>query len=226
MVACAPVNDPFQCPTRDELWRQIIALLPRGRAWQTHEQIFDRYDFEPDSEVGPFEIGVSPIGVFDLERLTVMQQFWLAYAELLATLNQRACDLVEEMFCDTVSELLDEWYADLGLPDGCGPWRTLCEKVNAVGGCTIAYLVGLAADLGWTIEVTEPDGTILVNVLLSQSPAYVAAGVQEARAGAARTGFNYAAPQCPPGAETVVCLIKRFKPANIAVQFAYDGVIL
>lgn len=226
MTACIPINDPWACAGRDELWRQILALLPRGRAWQTHEQLFDRYQFTGD-DVGEFEVGDSPIGLIDIDRLTSMQQFWLAYADVLADVTARMCDLVEEMFCDTVSELHDEWFADFGLPDGCGPWRTLCEKINAVGGCTVAYLTGLAADLGWTVAITEPgDGTIVVNVLLSLSPAYVAAGVQQARAGAARAGFNYAGPLCPPGAESIVCLIERFRPAHTPAAFEYDGVPL
>ncbi len=256
MTACIPINDPFQCPGQVEIWRQILALLPRGRAWQTHEQVFARFEFGAlEADVGDFEIGDSPIGAIDIDRLTVMQQFWLAYAQVLAEVNARACALIEEMFCDTTAELLAEWFGDYGLPDGCGPWRTLCEKVNATGGCTTAYLVELALDLGWTITISDmptwilrsgshepsldidfvgdrvwmpnlPQRGLYVNVLLSQSPAYVAANVRSLSAGVGRAGFNYAGPLCPPGAESIVCLIERFRPANIPTTFAYDGVIL
>lgn len=248
MTSCLTPADPFQCPAKWDLWRQILSLLPRGRAWQTHEQVFEQMLIASESEVGEYEVGVGQIGVVPVvDKLTVMQQFWAAYAEVLAEVHVRACALLDEMYCDTVAELRNEWLDAYGLPDECGPWRTLCEKVNAVGGSSVDYLIGLGADLGWVVEVTEcdttsitdlragharagcartcacPRDTIFVNVLLSESPAFSSPRVTPARAGNARAGAVVAAP-CPPGAEAIVCLINRFKQAHIKASFSFDGV--
>lgn len=246
MTTCTAIADPFACPTRDQLFQQLIALLPRGRAWQTHEAV---HEFWPSGTgVGEFDVGEDHIGELAVDRLTVMQQFWMAYAAVLAELNTRACELVEQMFCDTVSELLPEWMADYGLPDGCGPWATVCAKIASIGGAGMQTLVDFALDLGWAIEITEcapafvpgaragcstagcakscscPDFTIHVNVLTESSPAFEAPLANPARAGAARPGASVAAP-CPPGAEPLICLIDRFKPAHIKAIYFFDGVL-
>ena len=86
---------------------------------------------------GFFVHGAEP----EAERLTVMQQFWAAYAEPLEDLYQRACALLEEMFCISVNELKVEWHTDYASPrrpsgvrsirrprwgdpaDSCGPFE-------------------------------------------------------------------------------------------------------
>lgn len=113
------------CPTRDEMLPQLLALLPRGRAWGTHDG-------------GPFS--------------GVMLQFWTAVADLFVYMNQRLCDLREEFFCSSAKETLDLWNADYGLPDGCDPFASLCAKVADPGGNTCDYYEARAAAAGWSVK--------------------------------------------------------------------------
>lgn len=248
-ISCPPnVEQPFHCPTQWELWRQLLSLLPTGRAWQTHEGFTERYPtFGQPAQVGSYEIG-GDIGLGyepNLERLTIMQRFWAGVAEPLEFLHQRACALIEEYFCSTVDELREEWWAEYGFPDPCDPWNTLCDKVRALGGATCSYLAGLAAARGWSLTCTEcdpnppsprvgcfstgcgktcgcPGNTIWVTIDLAASPAYTESrDDRSARAGAARTGAAYTGPACPPGAELLQCLIERFKPAHVRAVYIY-----
>ena len=242
----APVDDPFFCPTQIDIWRQIMALLPPGRAWQNHEEsIADRVELGSSSQVGPYELGDSPLGTESVVELkTVMERYWYAHAGVLEYLHQRACALIDEMFCESVAELAEAWRIEFGFPDPCDPWDTLCEKVRAMGGATCAYLAGIAADRGWALTCSEcepspgartgcfttgcaktcgcPGNTIWVTVALDDSPAYTERrDFRTARAGAARAGFNYTGQACPPGAEPLQCLIERFKPAHVRAVYIY-----
>jgi len=230
------ISDPFRCPSKWELWRQLLALLPRGRAWQTHEAVAERWVPPESSQVGTFEVGETGLGGEpDLDRLTVMQQYWAAYAEVLEYLHTRACALIEEFFCATTVELRQEWSIDYGYPDPCEPWDTLCDKVRAQGGATCAYLAELAARLGYTIECLDdcPAGAaadcavadctpvahqcvpnrIVIRILSAESPAMVTPPVYAADAAVA---------DCTPPCSTpdqVICLIERFKPAHVLATY-------
>lgn len=234
MNNCATaVSDEFRCPTKWELWRQLLNLLPRGRAWQSHEDVVD-LDVMPgaDAIYGLYELGGSA-GMGSEEtivRLTRLQQYWAAYAEVLEHLHQRACALLDEMFCATTSELRLEWGTDYGYPDACEPYDTLCDKVRAEGGATCAYLATLAARLGWVIECTdcgpgaradcasadctpicecEPN-IIRIRLLTAVSPAWIAVTPMNADAAIADC-----TPPCAAIPEQVVCLIEKFKPAHV-----------
>lgn len=233
MTTCvSSIEDPFRCPTKWELWRQILALLPRGRAWQTHEEVAERWDPDLSSQVGTFEVGATGVGTeVDLTRLTVMQQYWAAYAEVLEDLHQRACALIEEFFCATTTEQRAEWGIDYGVPGDCEPWDTLCDKVAAQGGATCAYLASLAARLGYAIQCidctsaatancAEADltpidcecepGTIVIRIIADQSPAMVQPTPFEADAAVANC-----TPPCVAAPEAVECLINKYKPAHV-----------
>jgi uncharacterized protein YmfQ (DUF2313 family) len=241
-----PVNvtDPFFCPTKWQLWRQIIDLHPRGRAWQTHEEVSDVIDLSPHSQVGTFETDVSPLGVEPrVELLTVMQQFWAAFAAVGEYAHQRACQLLNEFFCESTVEQLNEWHIDYGFPDPCDPWHTLCDKVRAQGGATCEYLAAIAADRGWVLTCSdcEPQrsavagctsagcgktcgcaaNVIWVTIKLAESPAWVNPKITPAGAGRARAGASVAAP-CPPEAVPLQCLIERFKPAHVKAIYIYE----
>lgn len=246
MTSCSPSASDFFCPTKWQLWQQILALLPRGRAWQTHEGFTERWPDGTPSQVGTFETGVTGVGFEpNLERLTLQQQYWAAFAEVLEYLHQRACALIEEFFCPTVNELLPEWQREYGYPDPCDPWHSLCDKVRALGGATCAYLAGIAADRGWKLTCSEcdtsagfvgadcaradciktcdcPGNTIWVTIDLTRSPSYVAPKIAPARADCARADSATVGP-CPPGAEPLQCLIERFKPAHVKAVYIYVG---
>jgi uncharacterized protein YmfQ (DUF2313 family) len=236
MTACdLLVDDPFRCPTKWELLQQLLVNMPRGRAWQTHEDLAEVYTNRDSSEVGEYEIGDTGLGADDgAPRLTVMQQYWAAYASVLEYLHQRACALLEEMLCATTVDLRGEWGADYGFPDPCLPYDTLCEKVRAEGGATCAYFVGLAARLGYAIECRDcgagaeagcaeasldetcvcAPSVMLIRILRTASPALVAGEPFEA--GSAVAGCT---PPCPPVPDDLVCLINRLKPAHVKALF-------
>ena len=247
MIFCgAAGSDQFRCPTKWELWRQIMALLPRGRAWQTHEAGNERIIAAESSQAGIYELGSTGLGTEPVvERLTVLQQYWAAYAEVLAHMHGRACALIEEFYCSTVSETLPQWWVEYGFPDDCEPWTDLCAKVRAQGGATCGYLSDLAASRGWVLECSNcppassnssagcasagcatpcgcPPNNIYLTIHLDQSPAYVDPPQPPASAGNARAGSALAA-ACPPRAEQLVCLIERFKPAHVRAFYIFAG---
>ena len=122
---CTPTSARDICPTRDDLVPQVLALLPRGRAWGNHDG-------------GPFS--------------GVMLGFWTAIADVLAFANKRICELREEFFCKTANETLDVWDEEYGLPDGCDPFPDLCTKVAALGSARCEYFQHVCARFGWTID--------------------------------------------------------------------------
>ncbi len=112
--------------------RMLMRLLPPGIAWPR----------DPDSVLG---------------------KLLLAIADALARVEARAEDLHKEADPRTTFELLVDWEHDLGLPDSClGQPATLQERRQAVlyrlleeGGQSASYFEALAADLGYTVTVSE-----------------------------------------------------------------------
>lgn len=230
-IQCGPlVADTFRCPTKFELFRQVLALLPRGRAWQTHEDVHE-IAHSQSSEVERFEADTTALGAEPYaERLTTLQRYWLAYAEVLEYLHQRACALLDEMFCATTAELRAEWGHEYGFPDSCEPWDSLCLKVRADGGATCAYLASLATRLGWFLECSDcmpsagvdciaADGlpscecepnVIYIKVWRSLSPSWMEPVPFNADAAVADC-----TPPCAAAPDAVVCLVERYKPAHV-----------
>lgn len=233
-----PINDPFRCPTKWELWRQILDLLPPGRAWQNHEEIGE-YAGTEAAQIGTYELG-GDVGMgaeLNVQQLTGMQQYWAAYAEVSEYFHQRACALLEEYFCATANEQRAEWGIDYGFPDQCEPWDTLCAKVAAQGGATCEYLAQLASRNGWTVEChdckqsriavadcTVADCTpldceceaavIRIRIITALSPAFVQPTPFNADAAVA----DCTAP-CIATPDQVRCLIERWKPAHVAAIY-------
>lgn len=243
MIECHnDLNDPFRCPSKLEYLRQAIALLPRGRAWQSHEdRVPGRLDRFPDlnSEAGEAESGSAIAGqpAIAIEN-TVLTGYWSAFAEVLEYFAQRACALVNEFFCPTVGETEELWGADYGFPDECDPWNSLCEKVAAQGGATCEYLVWAASRRGWVISCndcsesrnfqagcaragrrlcTKPcePNVLTITLRLSESPAFKTTS-RPARGLRMMAGCTRL---CAPSPEQIKCLIERVKPAHVKLQY-------
>ncbi len=68
---------------------------------------------------------------------TVQNSYWRAYANVLSYTYQRLCKYVDEFFCKTVNESLDQWIAEYGLDDECDPYghNLLQVEVARWSGC-------------------------------------------------------------------------------------------
>ncbi len=119
------------CATQDQWVGQIIALLPRGRAWGTHDG-------------GPYPG-------------SVLYAFWYAVAGVLAWFEGIACALILEFYCATTTTAgnRDLWMLDYNLPDGCDPFPDLCTKVAALGGTRCDYYTAVCARAGWAITCID-----------------------------------------------------------------------
>lgn len=108
------------------------ALMPRGRVWPK----------EPDA---------------------TMTQVLTGLVQVYARNNARANHLLVDAFPATAVELLPEWEATLGLPDPCaGVAPTIQARQAQVvarfagsGGQSQAYFIGYAANLGYTVTITQ-----------------------------------------------------------------------
>lgn len=220
-LPCGGTAQPFRCPTKWELWAQTLLLGRRGRAWQTHEDVSAWTGAEPD-----------------VTKLTVMEQYWAAFAEVLENLHQRACALLDEMFCERVSEMRADWEHEFGFPDACEAYYDLCEKMRARGGATCAYLVEMAARRGWAIECVDCDsyetsvagwatagcsatlcscepGDLFIRILTADSPAFTEPERYPVAGHAVAGCFDI----CDPTPTDLICLLERIRPAHVRVYY-------
>lgn len=191
------------------------ALMPRGRVW-------------PEGG-GP-----------------VWAQLIRALAVEFRRIDARALRLIEEADPRTCGETLEDWERVLALPDPCSPANaTLAERRDAVvtllraeGGSSIAYFVGIAADLGHDITIKEhrpfvcgmsacghqseprtmgsPTMRFVWTVTLSTARLrYFRMGYGGSRAGEDTHLTITRATQ-------IECLFNRLKPAHTTVVFDYD----
>lgn len=209
----------MRCPTLDEITEQTLALLPRGRAWRSHRQ-------------GP-------------EPTSVLWQFWRSVSELAAWYVERVCALRLEFWCATQSETRDQWMIEYGLPDICDPFPDLCTKVAAIGGTRCEYYAFIASRAGWSIVCetmadscgamaglaqagcASPGGriggaTIVITVLLNESPAYTGAIEVLPYAGNFQAG---AALACDPDITPLKCVLDRVVHAHIVINYQIVGEI-
>lgn len=245
-VTCpAEFADPFKCPTKEDYLEQLLALLPRGRAWQSHDAAtgtnITRYT-EGVAECGEAQCGEAQCGQVanDIER-TVLAAYWAAYAEVLEYFSQRACKLLDEFFCQTADETEDWWGIDYGFPDPCDPWDDLCEKVAAQGGSTCEYLTWAASRRGWAIlcrdcqtssggvvadcamadcEMICDDcvpNTLHITIDVANSPAFNAQSYPPL----ADCMVADCTSLCDVSPQEIECLIERIKPAHVAVIYHY-----
>ena len=246
MTACTPPGPaPDICPDLDHMRQAVFGLLPRGRAWGTHDG-------------GPWPG-------------SAIYRFFSSLAELRRQFNQRMCDLRRQFFCATADEMADVWLAQYGLPDDCDPFPDLCDKVGAIGGARCDYFQQRCARKGWTIECLSyldfcgaiagcaragasapayashvsralalragqalgcagAPGSVaqaragardvcalVIKVFTRSSPAYSAPTVQPARAGRVRAGQKLTC--ADSGISPVQCLIERIAPAHASISY-------
>mgnify|MGYP001086257033 CR=1 FL=1 len=229
------MDKDFRCPTFPEVLAATLALLPRGRAWQTRDG-----GPHPGSEIA-FEPAAFDNEAFQTARRrpSVLWQFWAAVADVFTFVNQRLCDLRWEFWCATTNEQRDGWLKEYGLPDACDPFPDLCLKVAAIGGTRCEYYAVVAARAGWSIACIDsghcgtrvgsrrskagrmkPGATrgarITILVDLDSSPAFVGNRFAKAKAGRLKAGRRLA---CGPDMRVLECLLSRVIHAEIEVKY-------
>ena len=119
--------------TAADYLQMIQSLLPTGPAWPK----------DPDA---------------------VQTIFWSAVAAELKKIHDRSTQLLSEVTPSTTNEMLSDWERVVGLPDECTADQivgfiarraNLVQRLNAVGGQSKSYFIGLAATLGFTITIDE-----------------------------------------------------------------------
>lgn len=212
-MSCASTSPSLDiCPTQDQIVPQLLALLPRGRAWSMHEG--------------------TP------QPSTTIWKYWNCLAAVWAVVNKRICDLRKEFFCASASETLDLWNLEYGLPDGCDPFPNLCAKVAALGGASCAFYATVAASLGWSIVCPPttpcspaagcieagmvPGGAYVpaalqVFVDLETSPAYIASPQTVGPvAGFLEAGMPT---YCGPDLTALDCVLQRIVHADVQILY-------
>ena len=98
------------------------------------------------------------------EPASVMFRFVDAQSVLFSNISCILLELRKEFFPSTITELLDRWESDYGLPDGCfnpiGIDARLKYLINLIlngTGATKVFFIQAAANLGLTVEIQEYD---------------------------------------------------------------------
>lgn len=229
---------PLRCPTLPEVQAAAMALLPKGRAWQSNE----------GGPVSPIDRGFNA-SAFSSNAFSTRQriaselwQFWTAIAAVFVFANQRLCDLRLEFWCATHKETDDLWMAEYGLPDACDPFPDLCTKVAAIGGTRCEYYAFIAGRAGWSISCRDyfvtcgvrpgcakvgpgrkPGGRgaaqLAIVVDLKNSTAYTGTFHAKPKAGRMKAGRRLA---CGPDLSPLECLLGRVVHAEI--QIVYEAI--
>jgi len=218
-AAVLDTRDAESDPDETDLTNQIVALLPQGAAWGT-----------PDGEVH--------------NPASEMTTFWRGFAGVLKPLYQRMFSTALESTVSTITDSLEGWETDFGLPNPCfGTDQSLETRLRAVvakelSPATISpgdYLC-LAARLGFDIRIEEPEAfecgvsecgldheTATVNlevewvVHLAAGPSdYFEAAIGEA--GVTRL-LDW------PANEELECIFRPLRPAWSLLYFDYSEVI-
>ncbi|RJX18972.1 MAG: DUF2313 domain-containing protein [Desulforudis sp.] len=190
--------------------KMLWALMPRGRAWSR-------------------------------DQSSVMNQVLHALAEELARVDSRAAELFSERDTRQAFELLPEHEYDLGLPDECsGEAETITErrrrahaKLIALGGLHKQYYIDLASALGYTIAIEEftpfwsgvglsgdPAGDQWVIFCWKVKVYYLSGQIIWLQSGAGESGD----PICyVPAADSLVCVLQKYKPAHTRILWEYVG---
>lgn len=161
--------------------------------------------------------------------------------------EERAYELIKEVFPDTTFELLSDWERLLGIPDECTPdpedlgsiyerrVRVL-QKLTAGGGQNAAFYQFLAQQLGYDVDIIDVEeftefrvGESRVGDRLSNTPAWQFTWAVVAPAELTRffrTGQSTVGERLVlVDNETLRCVIEKFKPAHTNVLFFFDGTI-
>ncbi|WP_316158460.1 MULTISPECIES: hypothetical protein [unclassified Bradyrhizobium] len=234
MAVCEATRPaPLRCPTAPDILASALKLLPKGRAWQSHEggpRDGAEIAFQPDA----FSSGFAT----RYRKPSWLLRFWKSVAEVYAFLNQRLCDLRLEFWCATHKETHDLWMAEYGLPDACDPFPDLCAKVAAIGGTRCDYYAGIAARAGWSIACVDqlarcgaqagfakpgrakPGGQssakLQILVDLDNSTAYTGGPRRLPLAGKMKAGRPLA---CGPDISPLECILSRVVHAEIQIAY-------
>jgi uncharacterized protein YmfQ (DUF2313 family) len=185
----------------------LMRLMPVGPAWPDH------------SDMG-----------------SVQGLLLTAFAQEMARLNVRVCDLITESNPATSTELLVDWESELALPDPCVTTaQTVAErrtaagtKLTSPGGGDLAFFINLAAQLGYTITITEFASSVAATAagisfsgdqwaFIWRVNVPVSTGTRYFTAGAGTAGD----PLETWGDQLLECRFNQHKPAHTQVVFAY-----
>ncbi len=165
--------------------------------------------------------------------------YWQAVSDQLAAMHGRALRLLEvESDPANTDEALADWERAFGLPDPCsGPAPTvqqrraeLVARLTASGGSSIAYFVGVAAALGYTITIEEFQPAV-ADGLVADGPAYSDDWAHAWLVRAPETTVtefvadgSYAdEPLATWGNQTLECVLTRIRPGHTVLIFAYGS---
>lgn len=152
-----------------------------------------------------------------------------------ARLHNRLGDLLNESDPRTTNELRADWERAFGLPDTCcsseqdiiARSAALITKVRGAGSPTPEYFIALAAELGYTITITELQPFTVsgpVNESLNPEAIRYVWQVHSAITSSTRFAVTSAVndPLASWGNAILECVINRAKPAHTLVQFIYE----
>jgi len=224
----------MRCPTLAESISATLGLLPRGRAWQTHESGPQR------PAEAAFQFGAYHPDAFSVHNApgSILYRFWWAIGTVRNFLESRLCALRDEFWCASAVETRDQWMAEYGLPDPCDPFPDLCAKVSAIGGANCDYFSSIAARAGWEIACRDLSTTcgsragcsvagraraggrravtLRLTVFVRESPSFTGRAQTPPVAGKMRAGRPIA---CPPNIDALRCLMDRIVPAHVTLQY-------
>ncbi|MGV2980687.1 hypothetical protein ACERNI_10825 [Camelimonas sp. ID_303_24] len=210
--------DRLSAPTGDVLLPQVIAVAPRGRAWQTDETS-------------------GPVGA------TVQHKLWAVVADAVAGAYATLTRAVGAAFPSAADEGgIASWEYDYGLPDPClGQTPGLEARRQAVRGAlvsaddaSIQAMVCAAAAIGYDIQIEEwdafecgwtgfgeagfgsPDLAFEFLVIAPNLPlTWIAFG----EIGFGNEGFG----SFPP--DGLVCLIQHIKHSHTWAHYSIEGIM-
>jgi uncharacterized protein YmfQ (DUF2313 family) len=155
-------------------------------------------------------------------RMGQMASEAVAEGNALDDVLERAAALQIEISPATASEMLADWEASLGLPDGCAPAaQTVAQRRLAadarwreVGGQSRRYFINLAASRGYAITLTEPTPnnwqiTVPETALVTRF----------------RVGSKAGSPLRTWQRHPLTCTFMRAKPAHTRLWIAFPGFI-
>jgi uncharacterized protein YmfQ (DUF2313 family) len=180
--------------------------------------------------------GLLPKGpAWSRDPSSLLSRILTALAEELSRIDVRIENLIDEADPRTTLELISDWEALCGLPDGCtGPLSGLAARraavvgrLTTIGGQSAAYYEALADSLGYEITVTEESVHTCMSDCMdpvnSEEWRFVwNVNVAEAETPRVLTCMDECTtPLRVWGNELLECTINRLKPAHTFVRFIY-----
>jgi uncharacterized protein YmfQ (DUF2313 family) len=157
----------------------------------------------------------------------------------LAEVERRGCDLLEELDPRATEELLEEWERALGLPSKCtGRLETLelrrqalVFRLTALGGQSPAYLVAVAAQLGFEITIEEHFPTTCESECTAPllGPDWIHVFTVHARPDVSEWATCESLCTAPLrwwNNAVLECAIAEVKPAHTVAHFSYDFAVI